>query len=530
MNNIDFNIVNTFVGILHTSSAISYTTNKSDTIKKDFTSFINIPNKILVKTKRIIQSPDVYVIVKFESIDPKTNFVTCTVHEYIAEVGTLYDINKLLKAMSTCHWTRKHDKLFQELVSTDLTPIRTFFDESIEIYSIDPDGCKDIDDALHCTKTTNGWQIGIHIADVSSYIPEGSIQDLELAKRGETFYSDYQSFPHQNMIPNIISLENASLLDTKISRSFTLLINYDNNFNIINQSFHKALIKVKENLSYDRAQLLIDTNQNQSLINLYEFAKGLRTCLDENYDTHEMVAVYMVLANKLVAEHLAKTNPTGVILRVQNSSVESRIVCDNQILHEKHLNSLHERAIYKVGFDDQTKHASLGLTCYTHFTSPIRRYIDILNHRILFKSLEQSTFTEIPNTEIINRINEYSRFYKKLQRHTKLLHKIETLDTISKFDAHIVSLNSDRNTIRVYIEPLDLEVDIKIFNKKLQQIIENISDDENELAIINNQTANGITLKLFQKIIIQIVLNQNVFTPITTTILEPNIQEILNII
>lgn len=529
MSEFNFDLVNTFVGILHTSSVISYTTNKLDTIKKDFTSFSNIPNKILVKTKRIIQSPDVYVIVKFESICPKTNVVTCVVHEYLDEVGNSIDINKLLKALSSCHWTRKHDKLFQELVTIDLTPSRTIFDESIEIYSIDPDGCKDIDDALHCIKTGNGWQIGIHIADVSSYIPEGSIQDLELARRGETFYSDYQSFPHQNMIPNVISLENASLLDTKLSRSFTVLVNFDTDFNSVDVTFQKALIKVKENLSYNKAQYLIDTKQNESLVNLYDFGKKMFTGLEENYDTHEMVAVYMILANKIVAEHLVKVNPIGTILRVQNSSVVPKLICENKILNEKYLNSLHERANYVVGFDDNVIHTSLGLKCYTHFTSPIRRYIDILVHRALYESLQLTVHNAKPNIETINRINEYCRFYKKLQRHTKLLQKIKMLDTTSEFFAHIVSLKSDRNMIRVYIEDLDLEVDIKVFNNKLQQIIENISDNENELAIINTQTANGITLALFQKITIQIVLTQNLFSPITTTILEPNIQEILNI-
>lgn len=526
MSNFDFNLINTFVGILHTSSVISYTTNKPDTIKKDFTPFINIQLKFLVKTKRIIQSPDLYVIAKFESFDQKTNIVTCTVHEYLDEVDNLIDINKLLKALSTCHWTRKYDKLFQDIVETDLTPDRTIFDESIEIYSIDPEGCRDIDDALHCIKTKNGWQIGIHIADVSSYISEGSTQDLELAKRGETFYSDYKSFSHQNMIPNIISLEHASLLDTKISRSFTVLVDFDDNYNVVNVTFQKSLIKVKENLSYEKAQLLVNTKQNDSIVNLYDFGKRLFKGLEENYDTHEMVAVFMILANKLVAEHLVKVNPLGVILRVQNSSVAPEISCENKILNDKYLNSLNERATYVVGFDCNLSHASLG--CYTHFTSPIRRYIDILVHRALYESVH-TTKNTIPNIETINRINEYSRVYKRLQRHTKLLQKIETLDLITEFDAHIISLKSDRNMIRVYIEDLDLEVDIKVFNKKLQQIIENISDNENELAIINTQTACGITLALFQKITIQIVLTQNLFSPITTTIIEPNIQEILNI-
>jgi exoribonuclease R len=529
MSEFNPNVVNIFVGILHTSSAISYTTNKPDTIKKDFTPFINIQNKILVKTKRIIQSPDVYVIAKFESIDKKTNIITCTVHEYLDNVGDYVDTHKLLKALSTCHWTRKYDKTFEELVLNDLTPERILIGESVEIYSIDPFGCKDIDDALHCIKTSSGWQVGIHIADVSSYIPEGSIYDLELAKRVETFYSDYATFTHQNMMPNIMSLGHASLLDSKTSRSFSVLIEYDENFVVTDTSFQKTLIKVKENLSYDQAQQLIDTQQNQSLVNLYEFGKKLVVGAIENYDTHKMVEVFMILANKIVAEHLAKVNPTGVIVRTQNSSTSQTVLCENQTLNEKHLNSLYERAIYKVGFDEKSTHSSLGLSCYTHFTSPIRRYVDILVHRELYRSISGG-MSRLESVETIDRINTYSKYYKKLQRYTKLLYKIEALEKVTEFEAYIVSLSSDSNQIRVYVSSLEIEIDIKVINKKFSQIIENISENENELVIINTQTANGITLSLFQKITIQIVLTSNLLIPITTTIINPNIQEILNLV
>lgn len=534
MNEYDFNTINMFVGILHTSSTRSYTTNKNDTIKKEFTPFVNFHQKILVKTKRIIQSPDVYIIARYESTDSKTNIVTCIVHEYLDEVGSDVDINKLLKALSTCNWTRKNDKLFNEIVSIDITPKRLTLDDNIEIYSIDPEGSKDIDDALHCVKTIEGWQIGIHIADVSSYIAEGSVQDLELSKRVETFYSDYPNFPHQNMIPNIISLECASLLDTKMSRSFSAIIDYDNEYNIINVVFQKMMIKVKKNLSYDNAQCLIDKCQNQSLINLYNVAKHFYKGSEKTYDTHEMVAIYMILINKLVAEHLSKVNPSGVILRVQrNTNINNNIFlqkteCENKTLCKKYMNSLYEKAFYEIGLNNESYHFSLDVKYYTHFSSPIRRYVDILTHRDLYNSISGKN-PVVPSNKIINSINTYQKYYKRLQRHTKLLYKLENLNTIEECEAYIISLNSDKNTICVYIENIDLEINIKIINRKFNQILENISDDENELAIINTQTANGLTLRLFQKIVVQIVQTQSLFEPITTTIINPNIQEILNL-
>jgi exoribonuclease R len=320
-----------------------------------------------------------------------------------------------------------------------------------------------------------------------------------------------------------LSLEHASLLDTKISRSFSVIIEYDELFEMMNVSFRKSLIKVTKNLSYEEAQTMINMKQNDSLVKLYEFAqhfyKGNGT-----YDTHEMVAVYMILANTLVACHLSQVNPSGVILRSQPYRDIKIVECENKTLEKKYMNSLQERAMYSMGISGNSSHSSLGLEYYTHFTSPIRRYVDIMVHRELFKSIES-----MPDLNIIKRINEYSKYYKKLQRHTKLISITETIDEISEFDAYIISLRSENNMIRVYVEQLDLEIDIKVFNNKFSQIMENISENENELSIINTQTVKGITLELYQKISILIVKTQNFFKPITTTIINPNIQEILEI-
>jgi exosome complex exonuclease DIS3/RRP44 len=527
MSDFDFNICGTFVGILHTSSAISYTTNKAGVIKKEFTPFLHIPYKILVKTKKNITCPDLYTVVKFESIDTKTNVATCVVHEYLDEIGNM-DIKLLLKSLSTCHWSRGKDKTCCEITGTDLTPHRQIFSD-VEIYSIDPMGCEDIDDALHCKKTEIGWEIGIHIADVSSYIIEGSQLDAEFAKRSETFYSDHPILPNQNMIPDLLSLHHMSLKVGKQSRAFSVIVNYDMDFNIIGVNFVKSLIVVKQNLSYENAQHSIDTNSNLVLKNMYDFGRRLYTGLNE-YDTHEMVAVFMILTNRLVAEYLVNYDSESVILRTQGCNNRSRICTMNLKLQEKHFNSLYERAMYKSG-SESSEHTTLGLKYYTHFTSPIRRYVDIMVHRELYRAI-QGEKLDLPNKFIIDNINFYSKMYKKLQRHTKLLHTIESLAPAdTDFDANIISLNSDRNGLRVYIEQLDLELDIKLINKKISQIMENISDDENELLIVNTQNAIGLSLTLFQKLKVRLSkqIQYNLFSPVNITVIDPPIYDLLSI-
>jgi len=330
------------------------------------------------------------------------------------------------------------------------------------------------------------------------------------------------------MIPTIISLENASLIDSKYSRSFSVIIDYDNNFNVLNVQFKKTTIKVKKNLSYEIAQNMINSNSCDQLVNLYEFGKKLFVKTNKLYDTHEMVEVYMILANKLVAEHLSDFCKDNVILRTQKTNVVQDIKQDDNLLYDKYLNTLNERAIYTVGITDNTYHTSLGLKYYTHFTSPIRRYIDIMVHRALYKSIN-GDIQQTPQNITIETINTYQKIYKKIQLHTKLLQKLEEIDIISEFDVNIISLNSGKNIIRVYIPKIDLELEIKVFNDKFKQILENISDDENELTIINTQTENKLTLKLFQQIKIQIVQTCNFLKPITCVVINPNVQDILNL-
>ena len=175
----------------------------------------------------------------------------------------------------------------------DLTPSRLDLTH-LDVYSIDPFGCRDIDDALSFDNNI----IGIHIADVSSYIEEGGLLDNELSNRVETFY-DIQKTIH--MIPEELSIHHMSLIEQSIKRAFSVLI-YINNNQIVNVEFKKTLIIVKKNMKYEDDITCIQE--------LYDIGKHLKETIkyafpiNEEYDTHQMVAVYMIIANKLVGEKI----------------------------------------------------------------------------------------------------------------------------------------------------------------------------------------------------------------------------------
>ena len=141
--------------------------------------------KTLVKTKKVNQITDLYAIIQIDYIE--NNIIYCKVCQYLD--NTLFIIPAAM-----AHWFISK-KYIPSII--DLTPSRLDLTH-LDVYSIDPFGCRDIDDALSFDNNI----IGIHIADVSSYIEEGGLLDNELSNRVETFY-DIQKTIH--MIPEELS-------------------------------------------------------------------------------------------------------------------------------------------------------------------------------------------------------------------------------------------------------------------------------------------------------------------------------------
>ena len=532
INNIQTsNILDTFVGMLHLSSKRVYTTGKSGIIRKEFTSFFKCLSTILVKTKKTTSSPDICAIVKVDYIE--NNIIYCNVLEYIGEIDDPSIDMFLLKSLSTCHWNKKLDKSCNLLYDLDLTPERTNL-TSIEIYSIDPIGCEDIDDALHCIETDYGYEVGIHIADVSSFITEDNDFDKELSKRIETIYFNYTGLSQINMIPSNLSITHMSLKEGNLKRSFSIILKINQLFEVIDVEFKKSNIIVQQNLSYNECETMIGINI--TLTNLYNLGINLKNnIIDafpsyEIYDTHQMVAVYMIYANKYVAEHIVKYTKDTVILRTQNLIHHNKDILSESYLITKDISSEllkkynlsnYERAYYKIG-STESYHMGMNLEYYTHFTSPIRRYVDILVHRQLWKTLIGET-VRIPNSNIIYSINIYSRLYKQIQRYSHLLEVIKNInnDIIDIF-ASIISIRNNTNSIRIYIPDYDMECDIILFNKKLKHLVETIHDDDT-LSIKNCITEKDIIFQLFQKIKIRIAITRKSLEKINISIIEPNL-------
>jgi exoribonuclease R len=467
-------------GILKLSNKSFSTTKSPGYIMKEFESAFNFFPTFLVKTNKIKDIVDKYVIVRIiHNIDNMTGrkYLTGVIEQYIGDVGDIMVEKELCKIMCTSHWSKKIDRIIKTditnktleslgIQSIDLTPNRKLLCnlENILTLSVDPDGSKDIDDALSIqTLDDSHVIIGIHIADPSSYLMEGSAIDIEIARRSESIYLTNQTF---HMFPEYLSTNVFSLNDSDKSissaRAFSIMVEMEfdthmKQWKIISKEITKTLIRVDKNMSYDQFQSEYNSNEKMTLI--YEIGKSLyKNIIDKHnvipYDSKKMIEIFMVIANNTVAEQMVdicSTNPElsdyPILIRSQKSSqyiIDDSLIDtkdSNRYLIDEHLKLHMNQAELKYYCKlSDSSHSSLGLSLYTHFTSPIRRYSDICVHRIMWNLLNYKD------------ISCHKFDLKNIQKSN--LHQIFVMNHYKKFYKHVYGLEKQLQIVHYYIESI----------------------------------------------------------------------------
>ncbi len=310
-----------------------------------------------------------------------------------------------------------------------------------ESFTIDPDTAKDFDDALTLTKDRKGnYQLGVHIADVAHYVTSGSALDKEAIQRCNSTYFPGTCIP---MLPEELSNELCSLKEGQIRLTVSVLMDFDKVGTLIQHKIVRSYIKSKKRLTYFEAKDILDGKKKSPHAKTLKHMVALCTLLKKKryergsidfalpeivvminekgepeglkkieYDiTHQLVEEFMLKANEVVAKEL-HLRGKQLIYRVHEPPQEENFEDFLQLARtlgfqvpvkttSQDLQSLFEQAKktpflqqLSVGFIRSMKlaqyspenvgHFGLSLEHYCHFTSPIRRYSDLVIQRLLF--------------------------------------------------------------------------------------------------------------------------------------------------
>jgi ribonuclease R len=342
------------------------------------------------------------------------------------------------------------EAISDEISPEEIAQRRDFRD--ILTFTIDPADAKDFDDAISFRKLENGnYEIGVHIADVTHYVKPDSALDVEAFQRGTSVYLVDRVIP---MLPERLSNGLCSLRPNEDKLCFAAVFELDAKAHIVTQWFGKTIIHSNKRFSYEDAQEILENKTGEhsdELLKLNELAYILReekfkhgaisfettevkfnldeqgnpigVYVKERKDAHKLIEDYMLLANRKVAEFIAKKgkgkqkltfvyrahdSPNELILQnfaqfalkfgyKINTTSDREIARSLNYLMEdvegkKEQNVLTQLAIRSMAKAVYTtkKHSHYGLAFdyYTHFTSPIRRYPDMMVHRLLEHYLE----------------------------------------------------------------------------------------------------------------------------------------------
>jgi exoribonuclease II len=279
---------------------------------------------------------------------------------------------------------------------------------ALHALSIDSELTHDIDDALSCEVADGLITLGIHIADPASVIRPDMLLDREACERATSIYFPEGKIP---MLPPLLSEEALSLVAGEVRPAMSVLVSLTPEGEIVDYQITPSLIRVAERLTYDDADARI--GQELRLTQGFELAQRLRQSrfdsgaialpipqvelfvdrdkhitvrmIDREAPSQILVSEFMILANLLVGQFCAQRQ----IPIVYRGQAAPRETFPTSLTYDPVLHYRQQRAMNpaRIGLEP-TRHSSLGVDVYTTFTSPLRRYVDLLSHRQLHAYVE----------------------------------------------------------------------------------------------------------------------------------------------
>lgn len=459
-------------------------------------------------------------------------------HAILAEYGLPYSYPQEIE---------KEANKIPETITEDEIKRRIDF-RTTTTFTIDPRDAKDFDDALSIKDLGNGlWEVGVHIADVTHFVPEGGIIDQEAVKRATSVYLVDRTVP---MLPEHLSNFICSLRPDEEKLTYSCIFTINDLAEVIDYKIARTVIKSDRRFTYEEAQEIIETGKGDfatEVLRLNDLAKKLRekrfasgaiafersevrfeiddtgkpvsVFFKESKDSNKLIEEFMLLANKYVAQHIGmprnREKPKTFVYRIHDvpnpeklsnfatfikkfgykiktdgkkTSVSSSI---NHLLdqiegkkEQNMIETLAIRSMAKAAYSTKNiGHYGLAMKYYTHFTSPIRRYPDMMVHRLLTKyadKVPQQTIDRTDYESLCKHSSDMEQLAAQAERASIKYKQIEFMaDKIGKvYDGVIsgistwgiyVEINENKCEGMVYIR--DLEDDVYVYDEKNYCII-----------------------------------------------------------
>ena len=367
---------------------------------------------------------------------------TTEMHAILAEFGLPYVYPKNVETAA--------EKIPAEISEADYAEREDF--RNVTTFTIDPKDAKDFDDALSIRLIKPGlWEVGVHIADVTHYVKEGSVIDKEAEKRATSVYLVDRTIP---MLPERLCNFICSLRPDEEKLAFSVIFNMNEKGEVKDSRIVHTIIKSDRRFTYEEAQKVIETGEGdykEEILELNKLAQILRkqrlaagaidfdrievkfeidetgkplsVYFKESKEANKLIEEFMLLANRTVAEKIGKVpknkkakvfpyrihdlpdpdklenlnwfiNRFGYKIRTSGSKTEisksiNRLLDDIKNKKEQNLvETVSLRAMQKARYSTHNiGHYGLAFDYYTHFTSPIRRFPDMMVHRLLTRYL-----------------------------------------------------------------------------------------------------------------------------------------------
>ena len=418
------------------------------------------------------------------------------------------------------------------------------------VFSIDGDSTLDVDDAIHYEYTDGFHCVGVHIADVSSilYSMDESTRRTFLEQMATNTSSIYPDGVNKiDMISKDVGENQCSLVEGADRNVVSIVFQFDESYGLVSSKLIHARIINHRKMTYKRVDRIFTNKRLEDLPENRDFymvrlimdkQKTHATSCQEYGDipdeciSRAMVAKLMILYNTHIAMFLYEANPLSIMRVHYRREEDANLNTDS--LHPDVLPIIQRmksyKGYYRISGDcapAEVVHSSLGLTYYTHATSPIRRFVDLWN-QICLKNVIPADF-DFNIRDHIHSINWKNVMIKRAYEQMNLVsifhsHKNYQLDP--SYEGVIIGIDDD--SVKIYIKKLNRIFLFRLYNKGMLNILDyNATDKWFEFMRYDYYT---FRLELYQKIICRIFIKTDQYAwsnKVAIELLEPSFSEFL---